>query len=444
MTEAMREATKRTKARNTRVFVFRGNNARLAGLTDQSEVVLAGAAGTGKTLAALAYLNKCMWDYPGSRGLIVRKVRADLAESVLVTFEQDVLGEDNPICAGAQRENRHSYKYPNSSQIVLGGMDRPGRVLSAQYDLIYVPECVQMELNDWETLVMRNRNYVMPYQQVFGDTNPDRPDHWLKQREAAGKVLILPTTHKDNPAYWDEAAQDWTARGRDYVLGKLATLSGVRADRYLRGLWVQAEGAIYEFSDATHLVERENLPEFVWRFRAVDFGYTHPFVCQWWGVDADGRMYLYREIYRTGRLVEDHAADILRLTGDEPIEWTIADHDAEDRATLARHGIITRPANKAVLTGIQLVQERLRVQGDGKPRLFVVRGALVERDQELRGAGKPSSTQEEFGSYVWNDKSAKEAPVKEHDHGMDALRYAVMAAEAGGNVARKIDIRMFG
>ncbi len=46
------------------------------------------------------------------------------------------LATDNPICAGVQRESRHSYKYPNGSEVVVGGMDRPGKILSAEYDLI--------------------------------------------------------------------------------------------------------------------------------------------------------------------------------------------------------------------------------------------------------------------------------------------------------------------
>ena len=29
----------------------------------------------------------------------------------------------------------------------------------------------------------------------------------------------------------------------------------------------------------------------------VDFGYTNPFTCQWWAMDHDGRLYLYREIF---------------------------------------------------------------------------------------------------------------------------------------------------
>jgi hypothetical protein len=30
---------------------------------------------------------------------------------------------------------------------------------------------------------------------------------------------------------------------------------------------------------------------------SIDFGFNAPFVCQWWAIDTDGSMYLYREIY---------------------------------------------------------------------------------------------------------------------------------------------------
>ena len=31
---------------------------------------------------------------------------------------------------------------------------------------------------------------------------------------------------------------------------------------------------------------------------SVDFGFTNPIVIQWWAEDPDGRLYLYRELYR--------------------------------------------------------------------------------------------------------------------------------------------------
>lgn len=413
-----------------REWELRGNNLALRERRDP-EVVLVGAAGTGKTLGILAWLHEIAWMYPGARILIVRKVRADLANSVLVTYERDILGEDNPICAGARREYRQVYRYPNGSEIIIGGMDRPGRILSAEYDIIYAAEAVQLSLEDWETLVMRNRSTVVPWQQVIGDTNPDRPDHWLKQRADEGMLTLLNTYHRDNPKYWDGEA--WTEAGAAYIQGKLSRLTGVRKARFLDGKWVIAEGAIYdEWRDDVHVVERFEVPRQWRKFRVADFGYNNPFCCQWWTVDGDGRMYLYREMYMTRRLVADHARQIVALTGElERIETTVCDHDAEGMAQLRAHGIPTTPAKKDVSTGIEKVALRLRVEDDGKPRLFVFRDALVERDPDLYEAKLPTCTREEFPGYVWADGRKKEEPVKENDHGMDATRYAVMYLDSG-------------
>ncbi len=422
---------------SSRSYEFRGDNLAIQAM-EAPEILLCGAAGTGKTLAILVKINRLMWQYPGARALIVRKVRADLADSVLVTFERDVLGLDNPICAGIQRENRRIYRYPNGSEITVGGMDRPGRILSTEYDIIYPAEAVQFEQGDWETFVMRNRNYVIPFQQVLGDTNPGHPQHWLKQMADSGAVKFCNSFHKDNPAYWDAPTNDWTPRGRDYVMGKLHRLSGVRRARYLENKWVIAEGAVYdEFSDAIHVIDRFDIPKEWRRFRATDFGYSNPFVTQWWAMDTDGRLYLYREIYMTQRTVAVHAKQINELSSGERIEFTTADHDAEDRATLKAHGISTVAAEKAISAGIQAVKDRLEIAGDGKPRIFFLKDSLVELDSNLVDPDSPerhvapTSTREEFAAYIWpkgeDGKSKKEKPIDADNHGMDAMRYMVMA-----------------
>ena len=407
-------------------YELRGNNAVLRQLSNVPELVLVGAAGTGKTLAVLDYLHEMCVIYPKARILIMRKVRADLADSVLVTYERDILGEDNPICANIQREYRKLYRYPNGSTITIGGMDRPGKVLSAEYDIIYVPECVQLSEQDWEMLIMRNRSTVLPFQQVIGDTNPDRPDHWLKKRADAGIVTMLNTYHEDNPKYWDIDKQQWTLAGESYVLGKLNRLTGVRRARYKDGKWVIAEGAIYdEWRDDLHVVSEFNIPLHWRKIRVVDFGFTHAFVCQWWAIDDDGRMYLYREIYKTRRLVSDHAREIIRLSENERIEATICDHDAEGRAQLESAGIPTIAARKSVKTGLEAVKLRMRVEEDGKPRLFLLSDSLIERDFELEDAKLPLCTRDEIPGYIWAN-TKREEPVKENDHGCDAMRYAAM------------------
>lgn len=439
---------------------MRGANDQLETLTDP-EILLCGPAGSGKSLADLRLCHKRMVQFDGARALIVRKVRADLAQTTLVTFERDVLGYDNAICSGAQRGHRESYRYPNGSEVVVGGMDRPGKILSGEYDLIIASEAVQFTEEDWETFVMRNRNGVIPHQQVIGDTNPDQPKHWLKQRCDAGITKLINSYHKDNPVYWNGG--DWTARGRDYVLGKLERLTGVRRQRYLENKWALAEGAVYETWDENiHVIDAFPIPAHWRKFRVIDFGYTNPFVCQWWAIDDDNRLHLYREIYYSQRTVKQHADDILRLTAGvdkdewqtlnkqqkyerlqagERIEATIADHDAEDRATLSENGIPTLPAKKEISVGIQAVQLRLALRGDGTPGIYAHRGALVEVDETLREAGMPICTQDEFASYVWakgvDGKPNKEVPLDLHNHGMDCVRYLVRHVDKGVGRVRK-------
>ena len=424
-------------------FAFRGSI--LESIRDKSpEYLLAGPAGTGKTLANLRKIHLICNKYPGCRILIARKTRVSMTESVMVTFERDILGPNHPILNPPNlRRVRQSYRYENGSEIVIGGMDKPDKVLSSEYDCIYVPEATELTQDDWETLTGRLRNGRVPYQQMISDCNPTTPVHWLYKRFQSKTLKMFSTTHKDNPRYYDAEAGEWTEQGTLY-LDRLSRLTGPRRARFLEGKWAAAEGVIYEsWDDEIHLVNRFIIPKEWPRYMSVDFGFTNPFVCQWYATDPDGRAYLYREIYKTKTLVEDHAKAICRFMGawDDKTgkpNWSnpsepkpravICDHDAEDRATLERHtGLSTIPAEKSVLAGIQGVGERLRVAADGKPRLFIVRDARIHKpDVELSDAGKPTSTAEEFPGYVWcPDAGAKESPVKEDDHGVDACRYMV-------------------
>jgi phage terminase large subunit len=376
-----------------------------------------------------------MLRHPRARALIVRKTRVSLSESALFTYEKYVLGADSPMAQGPQRAFRRKYTYPNGSEVITGGMDKASRIMSTEFDLIYIPEATELDVGDWEALISRLRNNVMPYQQIIADCNPGPPKHWLKQRADAGTCRLIESRHEDNPVLYDHERGEWTPEGERY-LSKLRALTGVRKQRLHDGLWVQSEGAVYADYGPAHLIDSFEVPRDWRRFRSIDFGYNHPFVCQWWAEDPDGRLYLYREIYRTHRIVEDHAADIARLSRGEKITATVADHDAEDRATLERHGIHTIAASKAVSTGIQTVQERLRVQDDGKPRLFIMRDALVEVDRDLVDAHAPTCTHDEFSEYVWKTRNGVEEdePVKEKDHGMDAMRYMVMHIDHKGGV----------
>lgn len=387
------------------------------------EMMVSGPAGTGKTRSLLELLHLRALKYAGIRGLIARKERVTLTQTALVTFDKQVQPQLDGV---VWRTQEQEYRYPNGSVIVVAGLDKSAvKIMSGQYDFIYINESTELTEAEWENLTTRLRNGVAPYQQIFGDCNPDAPTHWLKQRADSGRVTMFESRHADNPAVTPE------------YLAKLDALSGVRRKRLRDGIWAAAEGMVYEgWDQAVHVIDPFEIPQAWPRYWCVDFGFTNPFVCQRYAVDPDGRLYLYREHYRTQRLVEDHARDVREDAKSEPEPLAVVcDHDAEDRATFERYARVrTEAAPKAVDAGIQSVAARLRVAGDGKPRLFIFKTALVERDPELVEAHKPQSTAQEFDGYVWDTAAGRrkgEQPVKRDDHGMDALRYMCHYLDGG-------------
>jgi phage terminase large subunit len=309
--------------------------------------------------------------------------------------------------------------------------------MSTEYDIIFVQESTELTEDEWEALSTRLSGSRLPYQQLLADCNPAFPQHWLKRREKDGHSIMLNSFHTDNPIFYDEHG-NITERGIVYM-ARLDQLTGVRRARLRDGLWVAAEGAIYpDWTDERNMCDWFEPPDDWRRFCVVDFGFTNPLVVQWWAVDPDDCMYLYREFYHTRKLVEDVAEEVIKAYQDYwDLEAIVCDWDAEDRATLERH-LDDRPttqAEKDVSSGIQLVQSRIRGDKE-KPRAQIVlmRDALVSIDGDLQERGKPLCTADEIPGYAWMPDN-KELPVKIDDHGCDCMKYACAYMESNGSAA---------
>jgi len=85
-------------------------------------------------------------------------------------------------------------------------------------------------------------------------------------------------------------------------------------------------------------------------------------------------------------------------------------------------GISTMPAKKDIHLGIEAVQAALKVQEDGKPRLFIFRNCV--------------NTIREMAGYKWAEgtekKDAKDEPLKVNDHTCDCVRYGIYGVEHKG------------
>lgn len=447
---------------------LRGGN--LAAYQDRSpECLNHGPAGSGKSLAALFKLVHLALIFPKTRWFLVRKTKVSLVESALVTLERDVFGEDSPLLLSRpmMRKTRDYYTLPNGSVIVTAGMDKPEKLFSTEYNGGYVQEATELEQDEWQSLKrslrapfttavkLKDGPTPVPFYQLWADCNPSYSHHWLKKRMDTvvivdGKERRLTSSHasvhEDNPRFYDAINHRWRPDGKEYLENQLGGLVGFMRDRLLRGIWSLAEGLVYdEWNEAVHVLTPERCmevfggpyPPLSWeRYWSMDFGYTDPLSLGFYAKDGDGRLYLYREFYKTGQLVEDVAKwawEEIKMGREPRPRAIVCDHDPENQMTFSRHcgGMAVTLADKADRKGgIQGVKSRLKVQKDGRPRFYVVKGCLTHPpDKTLQQKGKPTKFTDEVSAYVWD--AEKDLPVDGGDHSADNLRYLVTHLDKG-------------
>jgi phage terminase large subunit len=209
------------------------------------EVLYCGPAGTGKSRACLEKIHLLAMLNPGCRILMVRKTLVSLTTSALVTYKEHVAKEHlesgEVKWFGGSTQEPAAYKYKNGSVLVVGGMDKAMKVMSTEYDVIYVNEATELFEKDWDSLTTRLRNGKISFQQLIADCNPDTPTHWLKARCDIGRTKIINSRHIDNPVFFNPDTKEPTKKGKDYVLGVLSNMRGFMRDRYYKGVWSAAE-----------------------------------------------------------------------------------------------------------------------------------------------------------------------------------------------------------
>lgn len=244
---------------------------------------------------------------------------------------------------------------------------------------------------------------------LWFNCNPENPRHWFRQewilRAPERNALHLHFRMEDNPSLSE-------ATRRRYE----QTYSGVFYQRYVLGLWVMAEGIIYDMFDQTENTYREGPVDM--RFRcprclAVDYGTTNP--CVFLEIfDDDGITRVEREYRwdsrkeRRQKTDEEYADDLMEFMGGHcPV--FVDPSAASFIAALERRGVYVIAADNNVLAGIRKT------------------GNLIQRRRLLINESC-AWLLDELGTYRWDDKAAmrgEEKPVKECDHAPDALRYYV-------------------
>ncbi len=384
------------------------------------EAIIHGSAETGKTISALMKIHLCAIKYKNAQLVILRKTQRSANSTVIQTWQNKVIqGIDSIQTYGGGTPQW--FDYSSGARVWVMGLDNDEKLLSGEFDLVYVNQVEELTEGEWETITTRTTGRAgnMPYAQTIGDCNPAYPTHWMYSRKS---LKMFYSKHEENPVLYDQEAGEITEQGKR-TLAVLDSLTGVRKQRLRYGKPAQAEGAVYEeWDQSIHLVYPDAVPEIRRYVAAQDWGYTNAGVLGVWGVTGDNDMYLVAQVYQTGRTI-DWWAETAKELQEEYGRFDAVACDPAEPAYIAAYrkaGLNAVEADNSVLPGINRVKKRL-----AEKRLFVVRDSLRSADMSLVEKHLPKSVEEEFPMYVWAGKAGKEAPVKENDHGMDQVRYAV-------------------
>ena len=421
--------------------------------SEDKEVLCESGAMTGKTHSLLRKADYTARQYPGCRQFFARDTRKSMTESVLEEFESSVLWPGHPAITGtATRGHRSVYTYPNGSEIALFGLDDPGDHMSTQYDRGYIFEATQIKSEAWEYLLTRMRKGRTPYHQLVADCNPGPRGHWLNKRFPADRRIIrdddgnvvstqrrILYRHEDNPRLFDYERGEWTPFGREYIYGTLGTTTGARRERLLYHRWVSEEGQVWpEFDPETHCIYAKDVPTLKVHYVSMDFGYNAAGCVQVWGFDADERGYRVAEILHRGWTIDQWADQLEKLQAEFGFFRGVADAARPDdidllnkRLRLARgvDSVFVRcDKSKGIMHGIDIMRDNFRKDGSGKPRIYLVKGASREIDENLRAMRRPLCWEDEIDSYVFkkneDGKEIKDEPDKGSPHdACDTARY---------------------
>lgn len=432
------------------------------------EIIIAGPGGTGKSRGILQVIAYFCEANPGMRVLFCRKTRESMTSSTLVEWEE-CFPEGHEIMNGPQREQRSIYHFANGSEVACIGLDKPQKVFSTKWDVIYFEELTEegVTLEQWELFYrgLRGNKPINGQQLLIGTCNPTFPEHWVRQRVLSGEAETCTTTHADNPRWHDGTLDDngnyteagWTEEGRSYIDG-LRKMSGYTRRRLLDGEWCSADGLVFpEYNREIHVIDahierhagdhyifikdREDPISVEWYFLSMDFGFRAPGCLQIWAVDGDDRLYRVVEIYQRGRNLDWWAEAVCTLAKEFPFSRGVADcadpnaiNFLNDRLGGPRHRSLSRiiqPSDKSdgKLHGLDQLRWGFTKESKG-PRTFLFKDALrYGRDQELKTKGKPTCLEEELTAYVWkkvrNGAAETEEPdPNSADHAIDAATYA--------------------
>lgn len=356
-----------------------------------------GAVRSGKTSIMMwSFVRWAMENFDGQRFGICGKTVDSTAKNIIV-----------PFISMADTKRRYNIRWRRSEKVlevgrgtvknffeVFGGRDESSFMLIQGRTLagVLLDEVVLMPESFVNQALAR---CSVDGAKMWFSCNPDNPMHWFYtgwiQKRQEHNALYLHFTMRDNPSLSESVL-------KRYESG----FTGVFYDRYVRGLWVAAEGLVYDQFGEENIVD--DVPEGGEYFISCDYGTLNPFSAGLWCWDGKTATRV-REYYYSGRETranktdEEYYTEVEKLAGDLSIKSVVVDPSAASFIeVIRRHKRFTvKKAVNDVIPGIVTTARYLRY-------------GTIKIHRSCQNCIR------EFGRYRWDEKSPEDRPIKENDH----------------------------
>lgn len=380
-------------------------------LNDADGIIADGAIRSGKTIAmAPSFVFWAMERFNGRDFGMCGKTLESLRRNVINTLKRQIRAEGYSV-----KDRKHPERLVISKGLrentfyLFGGKDEGSQ------DLIQGATLAGVFFDEVALMPESFVNQATARCSVDGskwwfNCNPQGPQHWFYNtwimKHKQKNLIYLHFTMEDNMTL----SQVIRKRYEDQY-------HGVFFDRYIRGLWVAAEGLIYDMFQKERHVMR-TCPELEGPYIvSADYGIQNPTVFLLWRKErGKSRWICLREWYYSGRekqkqkTVNDLVAGLKDMLDGIIPERVIVDPSASAlMVELRKHGFHVREADNSVSDGISDVSTML------SKNLIAFMACC-------------KNTIMEFGLYAWDKRATErgeDAPIKANDHAMDATRYFV-------------------
>jgi phage terminase large subunit len=404
-------------------------------------IAFGGARGGGKSWSVRTKAKLLALRYHGIKILIVRRTYPELINNHINILRSELIG------IARYNDKDKVLKFGNGSTINFQYCAKDGdldRMQGTEYDVIFLDEATQLSEYQMKTITACLRGVNDFPKRVYYTCNPGGQGHqyikriFIEKRYEEGEdpkdYSFIQSLVTDNKVLMESQP--------DYIK-QLEALPPKLREAWLYGSWDVYEGQFFEeFADRpdhyldrqyTHVIEPFEIPDSWTIFRCFDWGYNHPFACEYFAMDTDGILYNILEFYgctktpneglkwipskvfsEMRKIETEHrwlkGKNIIGVA--DPAIWN-AEYGESIAETAAKHGIYFGKGDHERLAGWMQMHYRLAFDENGYPMMYIFKNC--------------KGTIRTLPLLMYDEHKPEDIDTEGEDHIADAIRYLCMS-----------------